>query len=411
MMAPGQHSAALRSLPYRSMTVAGLMSGTSADGIDVAIVNIRPRVQNPRGEKLALKLLGHASFPFPRALRQAVLDAMDARSISTAELARLNWRLGQVYAQALTGTLEKFPCRLDLIGCHGQTIYHQPRGRRYAGQIVACTWQIGEMAMLAAESGVPVVSNFRAADMVAGGQGAPLVSLLDYVLFRHASKGRVLQNLGGIGNLTALPPEAKLSDVLAFDTGPANMVIDQLMQRLFGKKLDRDGKVAQRGAILGSVVDSMLRDRFFHEAPPKSAGREQFGAAYAERFLAACQRAAAKKSRRPEDAIASATALTAKSIRMAYTAYVQVRMRKAPVDFIVSGGGARNRTLMQMLRRELEPLGCTFEVSDELGLPSEAKEAAAFALLAYQTWHGRPGNVPAATGANRPALLGQIAYA
>jgi anhydro-N-acetylmuramic acid kinase len=382
------------------------MSGTSADGIDVAIVNIRPQ-----GEELALKLLGHRSFPFPRALRQAVLGAMDARSTSTAELARLNWRLGQVYAQALAETLEEFRCRLNLVGCHGQTIYHQPQGERYAGQSVACTWQIGEMAMLAAQSGVPVVSNFRPADMVAGGQGAPLVSLLDYLLFHHAANGRVLQNLGGIGNLTALAPKARLSEVLAFDTGPANMVIDQLVQRLFGKKLDRDGKIAQRGAILDSVIVSMLRDRFFHAAPPKSAGREQFGASYAERFLAACQMAAGKKAARPEDAIASATALTAKSIAMAYKTHVQPRMRKAPVDFIVSGGGARNRTLMRMLRQELEPLGCRVEVSDQLGLPSQAKEAAAFALLAYQTWHGRPGNVPAATGATRPAILGQITYA
>ncbi len=393
------------------MTVAGLMSGTSADGIDVAIVDIRPRSGDPQREELALKLLGHRSFPFPHALRQAVLGAMDARSTSTAELARLNWRLGQVYAEALAESLEKFRCRLNLVGCHGQTIYHQPRGERYAGQSVACTWQIGEMAMLAAKSRVPVVSNFRPADMVAGGQGAPLVSLLDYLLFRNAAKGRVLQNLGGIGNLTALPPKAKLSEVLAFDTGPANMVIDQLVQRLFGKKLDRDGKIAQRGAILDSVIVSMLRDRFFHEVPPKSAGREQFGASYAERFLAACQMAAGKKAARPEDAIASATALTAKSIAMAYKAHVQPRMRKAPVDFIISGGGARNRTLLRMLRQELEPLGCTIEVSDQLGLPSQAKEAAAFALLAYQTWHGRPGNVPAATGATRPAILGQITYA
>ncbi len=400
-----------RPLPYRTMTVAGLMSGTSADGIDVAIVNIRTRTEKPQKEELALKLLGHASFPFISVLRQAVLDAQDAQSISTAELARLNWRLGQVYAEALAATLKQVPCRLNLVGCHGQTIYHQPRGERYAGGMVACTWQIGEMAMLAARSGVPVVSNFRAADMAAGGQGAPLVSLLDYLLFRHAARGRVLQNLGGIGNLTALAPNGTLSDVLAFDTGPANMVIDLLMQRLFGKKLDRGGKIAQRGAILDSVVSSMLREQFFQEAPPKSAGREQFGAAYTEHFLAACRKAAGKRGLRPEDAIATSTALTAKSIGVAFRDHVQPRMGKAPVDFVVSGGGSRNRTLMEMLRRELEPMGCTVQVSEGLGLPSQAKEAAAFALLAYQTWHRRPGNVPAATGANHPALLGQITYA
>ena len=400
MTRPGRSVDVNQIRPYRLMTVAGLMSGTSADGIDVAIVNIRPA-----RDDLALRLLGHGSFPFTPVVRQAVLNAMDARSISTAELARLNWRLGQLYAEALAKMLEKVDCRLNLAGCHGQTIYHQPQGQRYAGGTVACTWQIGEMSILAARSGVPVVSNFRPADMVAGGQGAPLVPLLDFVLFRHATRGRVLQNLGGIGNLTALPPKAQLPDVLAFDTGPANMVIDQLMQRLFGKKLDREGKTAQRGAILPSVVDSMLRDKFFHQPPPKSAGREQFGAAFAERFLAACRKT------KPEDIIASATALTAKSIAMAYTVFVQKRMGNAPVDFIVSGGGSRNNALMRLLRQELEPLGCKVEVSDQLGLPAQAKEAAAFALLAYQTWHGRPGNMPAATGANRPVLLGQITYA
>ena len=410
MTAPGQRNSPLparmarpqpKMVALRSMTVAGLMSGTSADGIDVAIVRIRPR-----RSQIDLQLLGHASFPFPSSLRQAVLRAMDAPAISTAELARLNWRLGQAYSEALAATRERVPCRLDLIGCHGQTIYHQPAGKRYAGRTVACTWQIGEMAILAAESGVPVVSNFRPADLVAGGQGAPLVPLLDYVCFQHSTKGRVLQNLGGIGNLTALAPNTKFSDVLAFDTGPGNMVIDQLMHRLFDRNLDRGGKIAQRGKVLESVVGRMLRDRFFHQSPPKTAGREQFGAAYVELFLAACRNAGG----RPEDAIASATALTARSVGMAYSAYVQALMGGAPVDFIVSGGGSRNSTLMRMLRRELEPRGCIVEVSDRSGLPAEAKEAAAFALLAYQTWHGRPGNVPAATGASRPALLGQITY-
>ena len=399
MKTPSPQNPKLRSTA--SMTVAGIMSGTSADGIDVAIVKIRSQ-----GGAIDLKLLGHQGFPFSSSVRRAVLGAMDARSISTAELARLNWRLGQAYAEALTGTLQRIPCRLDLVGCHGQTIYHQPRATRYLGRDVACTWQIGEMAILAAAGGVPVVSNFRPADMVAGGQGAPLVSLLDYFLFRHATRGRVLQNLGGIGNLTALPPKAATGDVLAFDTGPGNMVIDQLMQRLFGKQFDQDGKTAERGKVLDAVVASMLRDRFFRQAPPKTAGREQFGIAYVERFLAACR----KVSKKREDAVASATALTAASVRVAYTGSVQQLMKAAPVDFIISGGGSRNRMLMRMLRQALESLGCSVAVSDQLGLPAEAKEAAAFALLAYQTWRRQPGNLPAATGAGRTAILGEITY-
>jgi anhydro-N-acetylmuramic acid kinase len=386
------------------MTVAGIMSGTSADGIDVAFTRITPHPDDPQAH--ALRLLGHAGFPFPPALRRAVLAAMNADAIATAELARLNWRLGQAYSEALAVALERHPCRLDLIGCHGQTIYHQATPARYLGREASCTWQIGEMAMLAEESGVPVVSNFRPADMVVGGQGAPLVPLLDYVLFRHPTRGRVLQNLGGIGNLTALPPNAGPLQVVAFDTGPGNMVIDQLMQQLFGKRFDRGGKTGARGTAIKPVVSARLREPFFLARPPKTAGREQFGGDYAIRFLEACRKAGGSG----EDAIASATALTAQSVALAYSSFLFKTMRKAPVDFIVSGGGARNLTLMQMLREQLEPLGCTVQASDDVGLPAEAKEAAAFALLAYETWHRRPGNIPSATGAARPAILGEITY-
>jgi anhydro-N-acetylmuramic acid kinase len=387
-----------------SMNVAGIMSGTSADGIDVAFTRIAPNADDPTLPDL--KLLGHAGFPFPPALRRAVLAAMNAEAIATAELARLNWRLGQAYAEALAVALERNPCRLDLVGCHGQTIYHQATPARYLGRDAACTWQIGEMAMLAERSGVAVVSNFRPADMVVGGQGAPLVPLLDYVLFRHPTRGRVLQNLGGIGNLTALPPNAGPLQVVAFDTGPGNMVIDQLMQQLFGKPFDRGGKVGARGTVIKPVVSAMLRAAFFQARPPKSAGREEFGSEYAARFLEACRKESGKK----EDTIASATALTAQSVGLAYSSFLLKNMHHAPVDFIVSGGGARNLTLMGMLREQLEPLGCTVEASDTLGLPAEAKEAAAFALLAYETWHRRPGNIPSATGAARPAILGEITY-
>ena len=391
-------------LALTSMTVAGIMSGTSADGIDVAFTRITPNLVGP--PRPDLKLLAHAGFPFPPALRRAVLAAMNAEAIATAELARLNWRLGQAYSEALSRTLERNPCRLDLIGCHGQTIYHQATPARYLGRDAACTWQIGEVAMLAQQSGVPVVSNFRPADMVVGGQGAPLVPLLDYVLFRHATRGRVLQNLGGVGNLTALPANAGPLQVVAFDTGPGNMVIDQLMQELFGKPFDRGGKTGARGEVLMPVVEALLCEPFFQLRPPKSAGREQFGSDYAARFLQACRSVGGS----PEDTIASATALTARSVGLAYSSFLFKSMHNTPVDFVVSGGGARNQTLMQMLREQLEPQGCTVQASDDLGLPAEAKEAAAFALLAYETWHRRPGNIPSATGAARPAILGQITY-
>jgi anhydro-N-acetylmuramic acid kinase len=386
----------------RTKTVAGIMSGTSADGIDVALVRIAPSQNGPR-----IKLLNHHAVPFSKPLRAAVLNAMDAKSTSTAELARLNWHLGIAYAEAVKQTLAKHPLKIDLIGCHGQTIYHQATPAIHAGRKLACTWQIGEMALLAAETGVPVISNFRPADMVAGGQGAPLVPLLDYVIFRHPTRGRVLQNLGGIANLTAIPPGASLTDLVAFDTGPANMLIDALTSKLFGKKYDRGGAIAAKGRVLPTALNAALRSPFFRRTPPKSAGREEFGEAFAASFLKQCK----AESTHPEDAIATATVLTAHSIATAYDRFAKPLMKDAPVDFLISGGGAQNQTLVAMLKQELAPLGCKIDTTDRAGLPTQAKEAVAFALLAYETWHRRPGNVPAATGARRLATLGDITYA
>jgi anhydro-N-acetylmuramic acid kinase len=332
---------------------------------------------------------------------------MNASATSTAELARLNWRLGLAYAEAVEASRQRHAVSLDLIGCHGQTLYHQPRAESYVGRRFACTWQLGEAAVIAAAIGVPVVSNFRPADMLAGGQGAPLVPLLDYVLFADAKRGRVLQNIGGIANLTAIPAGATADAVIAFDTGPGNMVIDWLAQELFNRKYDRNGNIAAHGTVIAPVLTEALRNSYFKQKPPRTAGREQFGRAYAAEFLAACQR----QSNRPEDALATATALTAETIARSYKAYIQRGMRGAAVDYIVSGGGARNATLMAMLAQRLEPLGCVLAASEEFGLPAEAKEAAAFALLAWQTWHHLPGNLPRATGAARQAILGQVTYA
>jgi anhydro-N-acetylmuramic acid kinase len=385
----------------KPMTVAGIMSGTSADGIDVAVVRIAPGKLRPK-----LKLLAHEGFVFPAPLRRAVLAAMNAAAISTAELARLNWRLGLAYAEAVNATVKRHATKLDLIGCHGQTLYHQPRAESYAGRRFCCTWQLGEAAVIAAATGVCVVSNFRPADMMAGGQGAPLVPLLDYVLFADRKRGRVLQNIGGIANLTAIPAGAKPDAVIAFDTGPGNMVIDALAQELFNKRFDRNGRIAARGTVLKPVLAEALGNPYFKLKPPRTTGREQFGREYTAKFLAACQR----HSNRSEDALATATALTAETIAQSYKTFARRGMRDCGVDYIVSGGGARNSTLMAMLAARLEPMDCELAVSEEFGLPAEAKEAAAFALLAWQTWHHLPGNVPKATGATRPAILGQITY-
>jgi len=393
-------------MSMKAMTVAGIMSGTSADGVDVAVVRITPGRQRGGLARPGLTLIAHEGFAFPVALRRAILAAMNAESIATAELARLNWRLGIAYAEAVQETAKRHDVQVDLAGCHGQTLYHQAKPAVYAGRRFGCTWQSGEAQAIAGLLGIPVVSNFRPLDMLVGGQGAPLVPLLDYVLFADAKRGRVLQNIGGIANLTAIPAAAGAERVIAFDTGPGNMVMDALAAALLGKPFDRNGAMAAQGTVLKTVLAAALRNPYFQLKPPRTAGREQFGREYATKFLSACQ----KQSNRPEDALATATALTAETIAGSYKRFVQRTMKGAGVDYIVSGGGARNRTLMAMLARRLEPLGCELAASEQFGLPVEAKEAAAFALLAWQTWHRLPGNVPAATGAARPMILGSVTY-
>lgn len=390
-----------------SLTVAGIMSGTSADGIDVALLRISPAKK--LGHLPRLEILAHAAVSYPAAVRSTVLAVMNAPAASVADLSHLHWRLGQLYARAVEIALHRHPMHLDLIGCHGQTIYHQGTPQRFLGGNVACTWQMGEASVIAARLGVPVVSDFRPADIAAGGQGAPLVPMLDYVLFRDTTRNRVLQNLGGIGNLTVVPANARPQDVFAFDTGPANMVIDALMENCFHRKYDTNGATAARGTVLRPALRKALAHPLFSMRPPKSAGREEFGREFSAKFLALCRR----YSQRDEDAVATATALTAHSIAIAWKNYVHPALRRgAETDCIVAGGGAHNRTLMDMLQNEITPLGrIAVSTSDRHGIPAAAKEAVAFALLAWQTWHHQPGNLPRATGASRPVILGRISYA
>ena len=385
----------------KAMLVAGVMSGTSADGIDVALVRIAPGAHQPR-----LRLIAHEAFPYPAPLRRAVLESMNARSAATADLARLHWRLGIAYAEAVHKTASRSGQKLELVGCHGQTLYHQGQRAPYLGRRFGCTWQLGEAAAIAS-LGTPAVSNFRVSDMFAGGQGAPLVSLLDFVLFAHPRRGRVLQNIGGIANLSAMPAGTGAEDLIAFDTGPGNMVIDALAQKILGRSFDRNGAIAARGRVIEPVLKECLTNPYFRRKPPRTSGREQFGREYAAWFEKACR----AHSQRGEDALATATALTAESIARSYRMFAAPFMNHRAVDYIVSGGGARNATLMRMLAERLEPLGCELTTIDAFGIPSSAKEAAAFALLAWRTWHRLPGNVPSATGASRPVILGQVTYA
>ena len=391
------------------MIVAGVMSGTSADGIDVALVRLQGR-----GFRTRLELLAHYHFPYPAEVRRAVLGAMNGQAARVADLARLNFMLGELYAKAVQTAQRRAKLECSLAGCHGQTLYHQSAAHAYLGREVACTWQTGEGAIVARRLGVPVVSDFRPADMAAGGHGAPLVPFLDYALFRHRRFGRIVQNVGGIGNLTAILPRARLEEVTAFDTGPGNMVMDGVAERLFDVPFDHNGRLAAKGSPIETVLRQVLRRSFFQQRPPKTAGREQFGREFVGAFLRMCGRAD------EHDIVATATALTARSIGLAVRSFVLpadapnvLEGSRCPSryrEMVVSGGGTKNATLLRMIREELAPLKMRVRTSDDFGMPSEAKEAVAFALLAYQTWRRLPSNVPSATGAKQAVILGKVSF-
>ncbi len=373
------------------------MSGTSADGIDVALVEV-----SRAGGVSRVKLLGHSSFAYRARVRNAVLKSMNADRASVADLARLDFLLGELYADAILRTQTKFKIKAELVGCHGQTIYHQGTPAPFLGKKLAVTWQTGEGAVIAARTGVPVVSDFRPADMAAGGKGAPLVPYLDYLLYRDKRMGRIALNIGGIANLTAIPAGAAPEEIIAFDTGPGNMVIDALAERLFGQGYDRNGAIAASGQVDEEVASHYLRRPFFRARPPKTAGREEFGREFAREFISRFS-AAGKRH-----AVATATALTVRSIAQAIERFVLSRGTFS--ELVASGGGTCNATLMASLANQAAGLGLKLRTADEFGIPSEAKEAVAFAVLAFETWNRRPSNVPSATGARRPAVLGKIAY-
>ncbi|MBV9082335.1 MAG: anhydro-N-acetylmuramic acid kinase [Acidobacteriaceae bacterium] len=377
------------------MRIAGIMSGTSLDGIDVAIIDI-----TGSGFKAKINVLTSHSVPYPRNIRESLLAISNANA-QTGDISRLNFLLGELYVEALEETAERAGIPLNsikLIGCHGQTIFHEGQGSQFLGKKVASTLQIGESSVLCERTGIDVISNFRERDVAAGGKGAPLVPYLDYMLIRHRGRGRVAVNIGGIANLTAIPPNTNTDRVIAFDTGPGNMVIDQLVTRITqGQQCyDRDGTIAAAGVVDPKLLAKLLRDKYFRAKPPKTAGREQYGADFVSKLL--------DTELSSEDLIATATALTAESIALGVRNFVIPEMRVDEV--FVSGGGTHNPTLMRMLRKALDPIPVM--ESTEVGLDVDAKEAIAFAVMAYETAHLRPSNVPQATGAKRPVVLGKV---
>jgi len=387
----------------KPMLVLSMMSGTSADGIDVALARISGAPPN-----LQAKLLGHTSDKFPTALRKEILHVAEQHSITAGELSQLNFRLGKVFADAASSACRHFRVQVSkiaLVGSHGQTIFHQGRPIPFFGAATASTLQIGEPSVIAAVTGITTVGDFRPADMALGGQGAPLVPYADYLLYRHAKFGRVSLNLGGIANITVLPRAAKPNQVFAFDTGPANMLIDALVSHYTHgrRRFDANAQLASQGRSIPALLNELLHDPYLKLAPPKSTGREYYGHAYLQKVLALARRHRAK----PNDVIRAATIFTALSVVDALNCFV---LRKTKIQqLIVSGGGAHNPLILAQLSAALP--GIEVLPSSRLGIPEDAKEAFAFALLAYESFRQRPANLPSATGARGPAILGKISYA
>ena len=397
--------AARHASPATPSLVLGMMSGTSADGIDTALVKIS-------GAPPALKitLLNHTHQAFPKQIRKEILRVAEQNPLTPGEFSQLHARLGRVYAEAALAACKKFRIsarKIDVIGNHGQTIFHQGQPTRFLGSTTASTLQLGDGSIIANLTGITTASDFRPADIALGGQGAPLVPFADYVLYRHPKLGRVSLNIGGIANITVIPANAKPSDVLAFDTGPGNMLIDALVQHFTDGRqhYDKGGRLAARGKSVPQLLREFMRDPYLKLSPPKSTGREHYGRAYVNSLL----RLGREYRVKPNDLICSATAFTAYSIGDAIRRFV------LPVSdikqLIVSGGGARNVALLSALAGALEKNGIEILCSADLGVPEDAKEAMAFALLAYETLHQRPSNIPSATGARGPAILGKISYA
>jgi anhydro-N-acetylmuramic acid kinase len=386
-----------------SMRVLGLMSGTSADGIDVALVNI-----SGAPPRIAAKLLNFTSLPFPAKIRAQVLRVAEGEPVCSREISQLNFLLGELFARACSAACRRFRVstqKIALIGSHGQTVFHQGASTQYLGERISSTLQIGEPSIIAARTGITTVADFRPADMAVGGQGAPLVPFVDYVLYRDANAGRVSLNLGGIGNVTIIPANAEPGDVLAFDTGPANMVIDALVKHFSrGKQtFDRDARMARLGRCLPRLLDELMKGPYLCKAPPKTAGREQYGQAFVERLI----RLGRSERATPEDLVRTATIFTALSVVDALHRWVPSKIKIR--QLIVSGGGVHNPLIMAQIAAALPTIDVT--PSSRLGVPEDAKEALAFAILAYETFHHRASNLPSATGARRHAILGKICYA
>ncbi len=386
--------------------VIGLMSGTSLDGVDATLVRI---MTGATGEIASVKLVAHSYLAYSDELRSIVARLCSPETARIDDLTYAGYGLPEWYAKAVDLVIAESgvsSCEVDVISMHGQTVWHAPVARAFPGPdgdiAVKGTLQLGSSAVLRERTGIPVIADLRARDMAAGGEGAPLAPYIDAILFGSKTEGRIVQNIGGIGNATVVPAAATMEDIIAFDTGPGNMIIDAVVAaKTDGKeRYDPAGSYAAKGRASEALVQELMKDGYFSRKPPKSTGREVYGAAFTAGFL----ERTASIGLSFEDTVATATAFTAESIARAYRDFILPKTKVAAV--LVAGGGALNLTLLGMIRERLP--GILVSTTAAFGVPDQAREAIAFAVLGHESLMGRPGNLPAVTGARSPVVLGSI---
>ena len=382
--------------------VVGMMSGTSVDGVDAALIELSREGGAPR-----VKLLAFENTPYPQGVRERVFELFRPETSTVDRIGYMNFLLGELYARAALSVIAKAgltSADVDLIGSHGQTIWHEPEARETDGMPIRYTVQIGEGAVIAARTGIPTVSDFRVADMAVGGQGAPLVPVSEYLLYRREDESILLQNIGGIGNMTVLPAGATPEQVFAFDTGPGNMIIDAVAAAISGGRLkcDVNGGIAARGKVDEELLARLQKDEYYARRPPKTTGRERFGTQYAQRILD-------DRARHPisdEDLLATVTYLTAWSIFDACERFALPVCK--PAELIVGGGGSYNKTLLKDLSGLFGTRGIAVRTQEDLGFNSDAKEAVAFALMADCFVRGEANVLPSVTGASAASVMGKL---
>ena len=383
-----------------SRNVIGLMSGTSCDGIDACLVKI-----TGNGLSTKVDIIGFETYPYENEIRELIFEASCKETGTVDKICQLDFTLGKLFADAAGQIAAKMSIPLseiDIVGSHGQTIYHVSSLKESNDKVVRSTLQIGEPSVIAQETGVTTVADFRTRDIAAGGEGAPLTPYADLILFGRDGVGRAMQNIGGISNVTFLPADGNIKEIIAFDNGPGNMIIDRFAEIITDGKLkyDKNGEFASRGRLNQDLLERLCTHPYLSKPPPKSTGREDFGIQFSDNLYKELK----QDNIDVYDAIATITAFTAKSISDSYKRFIQPCYKIDEV--IISGGGVSNSVLCQFLEDYLVDISVS--AVDDFGIPSDAKEALAFAILANETVSGNPCNVPSATGAKESVVLGKI---